>query len=285
MTLPIEIIAASAGSGKTYRLAKILGEALASGAARPENVVAVTFTIKAAAELEERVRRSLVESGRGEDAHRMAVARIGTVHAVASQLVRDFAFDLGVSPQLEVLDEPASKRALKAAFSQVATAERQDRLSELDTRMPKWDWEERRREILSWARDNAIAAEGLRRSRDRSLASLRELLDPPLADPAAFEAAVAAALENFLAESPELDKTQATEGCRDLARRVLYWMGNGDAITWDNWQRLAGFKSGAKSKSWAQAVSEAAADYPRHPRLHADLEEAIGLSLTEVEEP
>ena len=115
MTLPIEIIAASAGSGKTYRLAKILGEALAEGEARPENVVAVTFTIKAAAELEERVRQSLVEKGRTEDAHRMAVARIGTVHAVCSNLIRDFAFDLGVAPELEVLDDVASRKALKAA--------------------------------------------------------------------------------------------------------------------------------------------------------------------------
>ncbi|MDH3525623.1 MAG: UvrD-helicase domain-containing protein [Acidobacteriota bacterium] len=275
----IEIIAASAGSGKTYRLAKILGAALAAGEARPENVVAVTFTIKAAAELEERVRRSLVESGRADDAHRMAVARIGTVHAVASNLIRDFAFDLGVSPRLEVLDEAAARRALKAAFSQVATPERQDRLAELASRMPQWDWEETRREILDWARDNAIDAAGLARSRDLSRASFRDLLDPPLPDAAAFEAGLRAALRAFLAAPPGLDTTKKTARARDLARRIDASLERGAALAWDDWQRLATFDAAVKSKALAQAVAAAAADFPRHPRLRADLEEAIGLAF------
>ena len=43
----IDLITASAGSGKTYRLAKALGEALEKGQVRPEAVVATTFTNKA----------------------------------------------------------------------------------------------------------------------------------------------------------------------------------------------------------------------------------------------
>ena len=208
MTLPIEIIAASAGSGKTYTLAQTLCQALASGEARPENVVAVTFTIRAAAELEERVRRYLVENGRSEDAHRMAAARIGTVHAVCSNLIRDFAFDLGLAPELAVLDETASARALKAAFSGAVTAERQEKLAELKSRLRDWDWEETRRQILAWAKDNAIDADGMRRSGGLSLASFRELLDEPLADPEAFERRVGEALETFLDDSPEIDTTK-----------------------------------------------------------------------------
>ena len=62
----------------------------------------------------------------------------------------------------------------EALEESLATAERQERLGGLKTRMPKWEWEETRREILSWARDNAIDAEGLRRSREQSLEGLRE---------------------------------------------------------------------------------------------------------------
>ena len=56
-------------------------------------------------------------------------------------------------------------------------------------------------------------------------------------------------------------------------------MDKGDPITWDNWQRLSDFKSAAKSKLLAAAVREAAGDYSRHPRLRADLEEAIELAF------
>jgi ATP-dependent exoDNAse (exonuclease V) beta subunit len=51
----IHIITASAGSGKTYRLTELLENKISSGEARPEAVMATTFTRKAAAELQERV--------------------------------------------------------------------------------------------------------------------------------------------------------------------------------------------------------------------------------------
>lgn len=277
MTLPIEIIAASAGSGKTYRLAEILREALVAGEARPEKVVAVTFTIKAAAELEERARRFLIENDRAEDAHRLAAARIGTVHGVCSNLIADFALELGLSPELSVLDEASSAAALKAAFSRVVSAERQERLADLRSRMRDWDWEVLRGEVLTWARDNAVDADGLRASRDRSLESFLDLLDPPFEDVAAFERGVVEALRTFLAKAPSTDVTQKTEGAREQAHRVVYWLENGSLISWDDWARLAGFEAGASSRAWANAVAEASRAYPRHPQLRADLEEAIRL--------
>ena len=59
----IRIISASAGSGKTYRLAEELTEAIADDRVRPEAVVAVTFTNKAAGELYHRVRSHLLKEG------------------------------------------------------------------------------------------------------------------------------------------------------------------------------------------------------------------------------
>ena len=58
--LPIEIISASAGSGKTYTLSKKLVDVITNGV-QPESVLATTFTNKAAAELIERVRSDLFE--------------------------------------------------------------------------------------------------------------------------------------------------------------------------------------------------------------------------------
>ncbi|MEM9016685.1 MAG: UvrD-helicase domain-containing protein, partial [Verrucomicrobiota bacterium] len=51
----IEFVTASAGTGKTYRLVETVFGAVMDGSARPEGIVATTFTESAAAELRERL--------------------------------------------------------------------------------------------------------------------------------------------------------------------------------------------------------------------------------------
>ena len=67
----VDVISASAGSGKTTRLATHLAAEIAEGRVRPEAVVAVTFTVKAAAELARRVREELLKRGRVDEARRL----------------------------------------------------------------------------------------------------------------------------------------------------------------------------------------------------------------------
>ncbi|MEZ0386786.1 MAG: UvrD-helicase domain-containing protein, partial [Verrucomicrobium sp.] len=50
---------AGAGSGKTTELTRLMHAQIASGAVRPQAIIAATFTVAAAAELAERVRREL----------------------------------------------------------------------------------------------------------------------------------------------------------------------------------------------------------------------------------
>jgi superfamily I DNA/RNA helicase len=108
----IEIISASAGTGKTYRLADELCTHILSGAARPEAILATTFTNRAADERRSRIRARLIREGRVREARRLDAARIGTVNSVCGQLVADFTFELGLSPDLRVLDEEAAAAAL-----------------------------------------------------------------------------------------------------------------------------------------------------------------------------
>jgi ATP-dependent helicase/nuclease subunit A len=61
-TLPIQVISAGAGSGKTYSLTERMVEMLEKNI-RPSAILATTFTKKAAAELQERVRSRLMEAG------------------------------------------------------------------------------------------------------------------------------------------------------------------------------------------------------------------------------
>ena len=90
---------------QTYRLTQLLEEGVVKGSVRPQAVLATTFTNKSAAELQERVRVRLLEAGRTVEAQQLTAARIGTVNAVCGRLVADYAFELGLSPELRVLDE------------------------------------------------------------------------------------------------------------------------------------------------------------------------------------
>lgn len=109
------VLRASAGTGKTEALTRLynhlrrgetaLSEALDGGPVAPisaSHIVAVTFTDKAAAEM--RLRLSSPEG-----------ARIGTLHAFCSTLLRHHAVDAGLDPNFQVLDDTQSSRLLQDA--------------------------------------------------------------------------------------------------------------------------------------------------------------------------
>ena len=87
----IDVVTASAGTGKTYRLETEVRDAIASGATGPEQVVAVTFTRAAARDLVERVRGRLFKDGHRAEAQRLLASRIGTVHGVFGGMLADLA--------------------------------------------------------------------------------------------------------------------------------------------------------------------------------------------------
>ena len=152
----IHIITASAGNGKTYRLSTILHEKIASKEVRPEAVIATTFTKKAAAELQERVRQRLIGEGLTGDANRLAAARIDTVNAICNRLVTDFAFEKGLFPETVILDEAAAKRELKRAMSSVITGAISSRMADLKRRLEAFDWIDAVDSLIKFARYNGL---------------------------------------------------------------------------------------------------------------------------------
>ncbi|MBI5380219.1 MAG: ATP-dependent helicase [Nitrospirae bacterium] len=89
------LIIAGAGTGKTKVLTYRIAHLLLSGRARPEEVLALTFTEKAAAEMEERV-DTLVPLG-------MFGCQIGTFHAFGDRLLREHGLLLGLTTDCRVL--------------------------------------------------------------------------------------------------------------------------------------------------------------------------------------
>jgi DNA helicase-2/ATP-dependent DNA helicase PcrA len=88
------LIVAGAGTGKTQVITRRIAWLIATRRARPDEILALTFTDKAAAEMESRV-DVLVPYG-------MVGANIATFHAFGDRLVRDHAIELGITSQLQV---------------------------------------------------------------------------------------------------------------------------------------------------------------------------------------
>ena len=103
MKPPIQFIGAGAGSGKTTAVVNTIVAALLDGSCVPAGLIATTYTVKAAQELRERIRRALLEGGHAALAEQLDLALIGTVHSVCARLLRRFAFEAGISPAVEVL--------------------------------------------------------------------------------------------------------------------------------------------------------------------------------------
>lgn len=269
------IVSASAGSGKTHRLARELNEALSRAVGRvlPENVLATTFTNKAAAELQRRARGHLLASGRPEDAQRLTAARIGTVNAVCGRLVSDFAFELGLPPEQRVLDEQAAKVALRRALSAVISVEESQELAELHERLPFFEALDAVRSVIEMARANRIDATVLASCARRSQAEIGSHLDDPRRSADELNATLREALEEFeRGIDPAYDKTNDTGEALARVGKNLARLRAGRTVIWDEWAALAKLKVGAKSRPQVKAVHEATERYLEHPSFRADLE-------------
>lgn len=123
--MSVHVITASAGSGKTYRLTEVLSQRLTETPAdgtRPlkaSEVIATTFTVRAAADLVEKTQKRLLDDGNITAAEEIGTALIGTINSVSGRLVTDYAIDAGYSPELRVLDETEQAMVFTAAVDDV----------------------------------------------------------------------------------------------------------------------------------------------------------------------
>jgi ATP-dependent helicase/nuclease subunit A len=115
MSVRLEAVRASAGSGKTYRITTCYLEALQAGAA-PESILATTFTRKAAGEILGRVLQRLAEEARDDPARRSDLAclchslhrvAVGTIDSFFHRLARGFRYELDLPADFRLLDDRA----------------------------------------------------------------------------------------------------------------------------------------------------------------------------------
>ena len=274
------IVGASAGSGKTYRLTQEVTRAIAPGASAParlEGLVAVTYTRKAHAELASRIRRTLVEHGAFDQASRLPVAYLGTVHAVCMRLLEELALDAGLSPYPEVMPDDGGRR-MRAAIEESLPPSLIDELGDLarrleiyqDSRTARQEWSRRVIDVMELARNNRIAPDRLPAMAARSTAGLLAHLRPP-GDGAALDAAFERGLDQAIARLAACDDgTKKTLEVLSKLRELRARRARGDA-RWSDWPRALKADPAVKSRGAVAALVEAAAQYDRHPALHADV--------------
>ncbi|HUE87350.1 MAG TPA: UvrD-helicase domain-containing protein [Vicinamibacterales bacterium] len=124
------IVEAAAGTGKTTQLVARIVLLIETGRARITEVVAVTFSEKAAGELKLRLREELekarvsalsgsVEAGRLDAAVlEFEEAHVSTIHGFCAELLRERPVEARIDPSFEVLTEAASERLYNEAFSE-----------------------------------------------------------------------------------------------------------------------------------------------------------------------
>ena len=127
------MVSAGAGSGKTFtltqRIAFALSEPLSSNptggsfASSVDQILAITFTKKAAAELKSRIKGKLLELGLTTEALKVDDAWISTIHGMCSRILREHALELllklAIDPAFEVISETDANRLKELAFDQV----------------------------------------------------------------------------------------------------------------------------------------------------------------------
>ena len=107
------LILAGAGSGKTRALTRRIAYLVSTGQAHPSEILAITFTNKAAAEMRERV-EALVGA-------RTRAMWVMTFHAACARILRSDAERLGYTRGFTIYDESDSVRLIKQCMDELGT--------------------------------------------------------------------------------------------------------------------------------------------------------------------
>ena len=121
---------AGAGSGKTYVLMKRFVQILRSDlSVNPTNIVAITFTRKAADEIKGRVRQAVgecVEQAQTdlerlrwqEHLQKVESAPISTIHSLCSRILRDNPVETQLDPEFTILEDFEAQDFFKETLQQ-----------------------------------------------------------------------------------------------------------------------------------------------------------------------
>jgi ATP-dependent helicase/nuclease subunit A len=267
VSAPIDIVRASAGTGKTHHLTERLIEALVHDdpRARPEGVMAITYTRRAATELQSRVRKALIHSGQFELAARLRDGYLGTVHATCDRILREFALEAGLSPSLRPLGEAMGKRLLDQAIGEVLLEAGGLGIDAIAQRLSLPDWHHAVKDLVSHARGNALGPKDLEESGARSLAGMQALLRTTAAPDPSF-------IQDLVAPLKEASvRLQWSNRLRPKILAALRAVEADKLPPWGTLVELVQLIPQRNSETYLPALIASVERHLSHPNFHADI--------------
>ncbi len=104
------LVLAGPGSGKTRVITRRIAYLVQAVGIAPWNILAITFTNKAAGEMKDRVAALLTE-------RQARATTVATFHSLCARLIRQYADRLGLPPGYSIYDTGDQKRAMKQALA------------------------------------------------------------------------------------------------------------------------------------------------------------------------
>ncbi len=315
-TLPsIDIVGASAGTGKTTRLVNEFlqavegvnghdgvngaqgaqgedGSKVESGAGManrrapidPTRIIVCTFTNKAAEELSVRIRQKLLERKSVDAAHLVITSYVGTVNSICGRLLKDFAFECGLSPHQDVIPEHMQNKLFAIASSSVLDAYAQ-RIEHIARRLSFNEhspqskfrkrpyWMDHVRTICVLARANGMTSDVLRQSAIRSWEGMQKHLGTINEQyaPEQLDDLLRIELE-LVINKIDLSADSTGKTAKELQNlRECFSHARNSELTWRDWASISKLDVGKESIDQVKDLINVCRFLPHHSRLHSDL--------------
>lgn len=272
---PIDLVIASAGTGKTTRLVHEIQQVIDGGTAA-SSILATTFTVKAADELVERIRSKLTAEGKAEAAAGLLSGRVGTVNGTFGRIVSEFALNAGRSPVANVIPEERQAKMF-AISAEIAIARHAAEMVPIAQRFKIDNWENDVRRLADLVRQNDIDSAELKAHARRSWNDLRRIF-PKQSETTG--ATLNTQLQNALARTQgaletSSDSTKTTARVKETLAEAQAVLDTGQHLPWSSWAKLSKLAPAKYSLETVRPVIAIASQHAAHPDLHADLKAYI----------
>ena len=277
----IELINASAGSGKTYNLTSRVVDILKNGIP-PEALMVTTFTNRAAAELRERIRVQLLNYKQTEEANRIDDGFIGTVNSICARLLKEYALEAGISPAIVIMPEEDSTVIFRQSIDRVIT-QYADRMEPAARRMDLFgsnhglqstdDWRDHVRKIVELARSNQITPDQLKACSQSSWEILESVFSNTITRDLTEE--LHDAIKHAIFCLNQLQKlTKTTQKALDFIKECEKCIID-NRLPWSDWVRLTKIEAAKDGKNAIDLIMSVADSVLQHPQFQADIKQII----------
>ena len=280
-----KVVSASAGSGKTHTITEYIYDQIVSDKVLPEKIIATTFTKKAARELRSRIREKLITEGRTTEANLLNQALIGTINSVCLQLLQRYAFEAGISPDIQTIDENDQKILLTELLGEVVDEsflDLADKLYQSDNgygeRIP---YREHISKIITQLKANNLKSNQLSEFANESVHEYLSLYKGPIRDHESVVEQVLGKLKDAIDEVVRSDLKKSPKAQFDKLRNT-YRSIKRNNFTWDEWMSLSKIKLANKylPDGFKDEMSELIGDLLANSQFRKDYEGYITLCFS-----